>query len=49
MSIEYTNIFHHKHPPKFTQIGIFGLKTNPLATQIEPVLLASQFIGLQAK
>jgi hypothetical protein len=28
MAIKYTNIF----PPKFAQIGIFGLKINHLAT-----------------
>jgi hypothetical protein len=30
-------IYQHlpsQHPPKFTQIGIFGLKTNHLATQL---------------
>jgi hypothetical protein len=30
--LKYTNIFHCKDPPKFTQILIFGLKTNHLAT-----------------
>jgi hypothetical protein len=28
----YRNIFHILSPPKFTQIGIFGLKRNHLAT-----------------
>jgi hypothetical protein len=32
VSIKYTNNFHCKDPPKFTQIWIFGLKTNHLAT-----------------
>jgi hypothetical protein len=30
--IKYTNIFQCKTLPKFTQIWIFGLKTNHLAT-----------------
>jgi hypothetical protein len=32
MAIKYVNIFPIKGPPKFTQIGIFGLKRNHLAT-----------------
>jgi hypothetical protein len=32
--IEYTHLFPLKDPPKFTQIGIFGLKINHLATLI---------------
>jgi hypothetical protein len=32
MAIKYINIFQFKDPPKFTQIGIFGLKANHLAT-----------------
>jgi hypothetical protein len=32
MGTIYTNIFHSKGPPKFTQIAIFGLKTNHLVT-----------------
>jgi hypothetical protein len=31
-SIKYTIIFQLQDPPKFTQIWIFGLKTNHLAT-----------------
>jgi hypothetical protein len=31
---EYTNLFQSKGPPKFTQIGIFGSKTNHLATPV---------------
>jgi hypothetical protein len=34
MVIKYTKIFHLQDPPKFTQIGIFGLKTNHLATLV---------------
>jgi hypothetical protein len=34
MAIKCTNNFHCKDPPKFTQTGILGLKTNHLATQI---------------
>jgi hypothetical protein len=34
MAIKYTNIFHRNTLQNFTQIGIFGLKTNHLATQI---------------
>jgi hypothetical protein len=30
-----------QHPPKFTQIGIFGLKTNHLATQLRTRLKGS--------
>jgi hypothetical protein len=32
MVIKYTNIFHSKGPPKYTQIGIFGTKVNHVAT-----------------
>jgi hypothetical protein len=32
MAIKYINIFQSKVLQKFTQIGIFGLKTNYLAT-----------------
>jgi hypothetical protein len=32
MAIDYINIFQSKGPPKFTQIGIFGMKMNHLAT-----------------
>jgi hypothetical protein len=33
MVIKYAKIFHYiQDPPKFTQSGIFGLKTNDLAT-----------------
>jgi hypothetical protein len=32
MVIKYTKIFRNKTLQKFTQIGIFGLKTNHLAT-----------------
>jgi hypothetical protein len=32
MAIKYINIFQSRGPPKFTQIGIFGLKRNHLAT-----------------
>jgi hypothetical protein len=33
MAIKYINIFQSMlGPPKFTRIGIFGLKTNHLAT-----------------
>jgi hypothetical protein len=32
MVIKYTKIFHCNTFPKFTLIGIFGLKTNHLAT-----------------
>jgi hypothetical protein len=32
MVIKYNNIFHSKALPNFTKIGIFGLKTNHLAT-----------------
>jgi hypothetical protein len=32
MVIKYTKIFPQQDPPKFAQIGIFGLKTNHLAT-----------------
>jgi hypothetical protein len=39
VSIKYTNIFHCKFPPKFSQIWIFGLKTNHLATLVETVHL----------
>jgi hypothetical protein len=40
MAIKYINIFKAKGPPKFTQIGIFDLKTNHLAT------LHSTYIGV---
>jgi hypothetical protein len=33
-AIKCTNILHRNKPPKFTQICIFGLKTNHLATQL---------------
>jgi hypothetical protein len=33
MVIKYTNKF--QGPPKFTQVGIFGLKTNHLATLVQ--------------
>jgi hypothetical protein len=39
-SIKYTNIFHCKTLQKFTQIWIFGLKTNHPAT-LPPILLKS--------
>jgi hypothetical protein len=29
MALKYTNIFHCQEPPKFTQIGIFGVKNKP--------------------
>jgi hypothetical protein len=32
VSIKYTNFLQCKTQPKFTQIWIFGLKTNHLAT-----------------
>jgi hypothetical protein len=32
VSIKYTNIFHWLDRPELTQIWIFGLKTNHLAT-----------------
>jgi hypothetical protein len=32
MTIEYINLFHSKAHPKFTQIGIFGMKIYHLAT-----------------
>jgi hypothetical protein len=32
MTIKYTRIFHSKAVQNFTQIWIFGLKTNHLAT-----------------
>jgi hypothetical protein len=38
MDTEYTNLFPFKDPPKFTQIGIFGLKINHLATPVGPML-----------
>jgi hypothetical protein len=37
MAIKYTNIFHRKtlqNLPKLELIGIFGLKTNHLATRL---------------
>jgi hypothetical protein len=34
MTIEYASIFYSKALQKFTQIGIFGLKTNHLATLV---------------
>jgi hypothetical protein len=34
MAIKYTNNFHRNTLQNFTQIGIFGLKTIHLATQI---------------
>jgi hypothetical protein len=46
-SIKYTNghkIYQHflfQGPPKFTQIGIFGLKINHLATLLEPKIVFS--------
>jgi hypothetical protein len=43
MAIKYINIF----PPKLTQIGIFGLKTNHLATLISTPSLAR--VSLPAK
>jgi hypothetical protein len=42
MAIKYTNIFHRN--TKFTQIGIFGLKTNHLATQRATHIEASLFV-----
>jgi hypothetical protein len=42
MAIKYTNKIYQHLPlqdrPKFTQIGIFGLKTNHLATLLENAL-----------
>jgi hypothetical protein len=37
MAIRYIK-FSNLNPPKFTQIGIFGLKTNHLATLLDPVI-----------
>jgi hypothetical protein len=34
MAIKYVNVFQSKALQKFTQIGIFGMKTNHLATLI---------------
>jgi hypothetical protein len=42
MVIKYTKIFHC--PPKFTQIGIFGLKTNHLATLVKRSLVIARAI-----
>jgi hypothetical protein len=35
---ECTKTFQFQSPPKFTQIGIFGLKTNHLATLVSPAI-----------
>jgi hypothetical protein len=36
MAKKYINIFQSKGPPKLTQIGIFGLNLNHLATLVGP-------------
>jgi hypothetical protein len=38
MVIKYTNIYHSKAFQNFTKIGIFGLKTNHLATLLSELL-----------
>jgi hypothetical protein len=39
VSIKYTIVSQLQDPPKFTQIWIFGLKTNHLATMFSCIFL----------
>jgi hypothetical protein len=46
MAIKDINIFQSKALQKFTQIGIFGLKTNHLATLVTMLILMWHCFGL---
>jgi hypothetical protein len=41
MATKYTNIFPLKDPPKWTKIGIFGLKVCNLATLVVVVIASA--------
>jgi hypothetical protein len=45
MVIKYTKYFPQQDPPKFTQIWIFGLKTNHLATLLGSVSCAAKTLS----
>jgi hypothetical protein len=49
MVIKYTKILHSKDPPKFTQFGISGLKTNHLATPVQCQLLQEKVAKLASR
>jgi hypothetical protein len=45
VSIKYANIFKTQDPPKFTQIWIFGSKTNHLTTLVSTATRNNGFDG----
>jgi hypothetical protein len=49
IAIKCSNIFHCKTLPKFTQIGIFGLKICHLATLVGSVFFSSLTMARAAK
>jgi hypothetical protein len=46
LASKYINLFPYQGPPKFTQIGIFGLKTYHLATLFTTVSSRIKFVTM---